>query len=144
MYGDGHRRTCPCCGREVLHDNSRLSNLELRGPRNITSTNLDRLFDDSGKRFLIVEEKRPGEAYPGGQRKALIALAHLTPLLEVWVAEGTPEQLQVYRLVPVRSNNGDQEQCAMKHLLASGTFGDYQKLTLDWFGRQMHGKRLPR
>jgi hypothetical protein len=114
MHGEGHRR------KPVPGD--LLGNLELRGPRNITSSNIDRIFDDGGRRFLVIEEKNEGEDAPEGQRKLLRALSQL-PNVTVWVVRGTPWELSVKELV-----NGSLRW------IAKGDWEDYQSAVHEWFG----------
>ena len=76
MHGNGHRRCCPTCGQSVVAFRDVLANRELQGPRQITSSDIDRIFDDRG-RFLMIEEKNPGEQALTGQKRLLAALAGL-------------------------------------------------------------------
>lgn len=99
MHGEGHRRNCPQCGQSVLHMREVLANVEVRGPRNITSSNVDRIYDDDGKRFLIIEEKNPGEQVRKGQQRLLANFARL-PRVDVWGVRGTPDDLNIKRFVP--------------------------------------------
>ena len=118
MHGEGDRRYCPSCGQSVLHISDMLSHRELRGPRNITSSNIDRVFDDRG-RFLFIEEKRDGETMSKGQMLMLQALSRRH---DVWVVKGTPEALYVYT---VHSDGLD--------LLEMGDWSLYQRMVDDWF-----------
>lgn len=124
MHGNGHRTHCHECGQPVDHLD-RLAHLrwvELRGPRNITSSDLDRIFDDRGQRFLVVEEKRPNEVVPPGQKRMLYALAD-TPGFTVFGVVGTPEALTVWELRP----NGT------RRWITDGTVAEYQAAVMDWF-----------
>lgn len=122
MHGEGHRRSCPTCGQAVTHVRDVLGNRELRGPRNITSSNLDRIFDDHGCRFLIVEEKQPGEpACSSGQRSLLVSLSKL-PMFTVWGARGTPDDLTLFTV-----------EGGLFVPSAKGDFDVYQAAVLDWF-----------
>src|SRR5690606_17854997 len=91
---EGHRRRCPTCGQSVVRMRDVLANREIRGPRNITSSNVDRIFDDDGRRFLVIEEKQPGEQIKAGQRRLLANLARL-PQVDVWGVRGTPRSLSI-------------------------------------------------
>lgn len=102
MHGEGHRRRCPSCGQSVTHMRDVLGNCELRGPRQITSSNIDRIFDDNGSRFLMIEEKGPEEKIPAGQGRLLRSLSAL-PGVDVWGVRGTPQELTVSRITPERS-----------------------------------------
>ena len=123
MHGQGFRRKCPECGQDVSHIKDRLSHRELQGPRNISSTNVDRLFDDNGNRFLYIEEKNTREAsISKGQLRALRALSNY-PENEVWIVKGNPSRLSVYQL-----NGADHAA-----LITGGTWIEYQQLVFDWF-----------
>lgn len=93
MHGQGTLRKCICGG----DDPACSQHLELRGPRNITSSNIDRCFDDGGKRFLFIEHKHENEAIPGGQSFMLKALARL-PQMTVWITKGSPDRLVIYEI----------------------------------------------
>ena len=122
MHGTGHRQVCPTCGQSVTHITDTLSHRELRGPRNITSSNIDRLYDDGRTgRMLGIEEKNPGEAIPDGQNKALHALADRFD--DVWVVIGTPDDLTIYESV-----EGNWT------MLGRGDWGYYQDSIFDWYG----------
>ena len=121
MWGEGHRRNCPGCGQNVEHMRDVLGNRELRGPRNITSANVDRIFDDNGQRFLIIEEKNPHEKCSEGQRALLRALSRLNHVT-VWFTQGTPDNLTVYEI------RGDT-----RRRISTGTIDDYQHLVDAWF-----------
>lgn len=123
MHGEGHRRRCPECGQEVAHITDTLSHRELRGPRNITSSNLDRFFDDNGRRFLAIEEKAPNEDISKGQGLMLRHLA-CVPMVDVWFVKGDPSELTVRRVTPPGSP---------LEAVASGDFATYQNAVADWF-----------
>lgn len=123
MHGEGHRRRCPSCSQQVSHLPDVLGHRELQGPRQITSANVDRIFDDAGRRFLVIEEKQPSEAIKAGQLRLLKNLAAL-PTIEVWGVRGTPESLRVTRL-------GNDPAVLVED---GGTFEDYQRVVSDWFG----------
>lgn len=95
-----------------------LSNLELRGPRNITSSNIDRCFDDNG-RFLFVEEKNDRESMPNGQRRMLLTLSHQH---DVWIVKGSPDRLKIWTL-----QDGEHA------VLAEGSMSTYQSAVFSWF-----------
>jgi hypothetical protein len=99
-----------------------LPNRELRGPRQITSSNIDRIFDDSGQRFLMIEEKAPGEAVSAGQMRLLRALAAL-PQVTVWGVRGTPDNLTITDIQPGSTNT----------FVESADFGTYQQQVDQWF-----------
>lgn len=101
-----------------------LGNNEVRGPRNITSSNVDRIFDDAGKRFLIIEEKNPGEQIKEGQRRLLANLAKL-PRVDVWGVRGTPDALTVNALTPTGFER-----------TAEGDFDTYQRCVHAWFAAE--------
>lgn len=125
MYGDGIRRNCPTCGQDVRHITDILSHRELRGPRNITSANLDRIFDDGGRRFLVIEEKTSAEKLlSSGQRGLLLALARL-PMFTVWFARGTPQSLELFDF------GSDQPWPFLE-----GDFTQYQNAVSRWFASQ--------
>ncbi len=120
-HGSGHRGVCPTCGQSVTHITDILSHRELRGPRNITSSNIDRLYDDGRTgRMLGIEEKNPGEPVPDGQNQALHALA--VRFDDVWLVVGTPDDLTISESV----EGGWTE-------LGSGDWGYYQDSVLDWY-----------
>lgn len=98
-----------------------LSVQELRGPRNITSSNVDRIFDDNGQRFLIIEEKGSSEKVAKGQTRLLRNLA-ASEQITVWGVRGTPDELEVWRLTA----DG-------KQLVAAGNWDDYQRAVMEWF-----------
>lgn len=97
MYGQGARKVCSECHRPLsAPDPNNLSHRELRGPRNITAANIDRIFDDGGRKFLVIEEKRPNEPkLSPGQNGLLLALARV-PMFTVWLARGTPQALDLF------------------------------------------------
>jgi hypothetical protein len=103
-----------------------LGNRELRGPRQITSANIDRIFDDHGRRFLVIEEKGPDEKVGDGQALLLRNLAGL-PAVDVWGVRGTPDDL---RVTQVFSNGGTLH-------LASGDWSVYQRAVDDWFASDL-------
>lgn len=122
MHGEGARRVCPTCGQptpEGLRDS--LSVRELRGPREITSSNIDRCFDDAGRRFLFIEEKNNLEQIRDGQRRMLRSLARL-PTVDVWGVQGTPNELAIYKI------NSDGSR-----VVDRGDWGTYQAAVNDWF-----------
>ena len=121
MHGNGHRRCCPTCGQSVVAFRDVLANRELQGPRQITSSDIDRIFDDRG-RFLMIEEKNPGEQALTGQKRLLAALAGL-PEVDVWGVRGNPDDLTVWQITPTGS----------QVLLAGVGFSSYQALVSDWF-----------
>lgn len=121
------RRVCPECGQSVRGLKDSLSHRELRGPRNITSTNMDRLFDDGGKRFLVIEEKRPTEKIPGGQHACLAALSKL-PMFTVWLARGTPDELTLTDFHPSAPSEPFAERIP---------FETYQAYVDQWFQRAL-------
>lgn len=122
MHGEGHRRRCPNCGQSVTHMRDVLCNLELRGPRKITSANIDRIFDDAGRRFLMIEEKNPGEKLSTAQFTLLKRLAGL-PNVDVWGARGTPESVVVKKVLADGSTRN----------LCAGNFDVYQQAVSRWF-----------
>lgn len=124
MWGEGRRRTCPECGQSVTHIADSLSHRELRGPRNITSSNVDRIFDDGGQRFLIIEEKKPNERVSHGQRQMLTALSRI-PSVDVWLARGTTERIDL-------SDVADGNPWPF---LQGINFDGYQKAVANWFER---------
>lgn len=126
MHGEGHLRKCRECGADVRGRNDVLAFLELRGPRNITSSNVDRIFDDGGKRFLIIEEKQPGEKLKAGQHKLLANLARL-PLVDVWGVKGTPDSLAVSHY---RSDTGTWER------IGEGDMRTYERCVHAWFAAE--------
>lgn len=119
MHGNGARRNCPECGQRVGHITDKLSHRELRGPRQITSSNIDRIFDDEGRRMLLIEEKQPNEPVPGGQWALLRALGKI-PEITVWGVRGTPDSLRITDLVSLE-------------VLAEGNWDTYQQAVTDWF-----------
>ena len=121
-HGNGHRRRCPDCGQSVEHMRDHLPNRELRGPRQITSSNIDRIFDDGGQRFLMIEEKAPAEPVSAGQTRLLRALAAV-PQVTVWGVRGTPDNLTVTAIRP-----GSTET-----IVESGSFDTYQQQVDQWF-----------
>lgn len=127
MHGEGHRRNCPECGQSVAHlRGAVLAFKELRGPRNITSSDVDRIFDDGGRRFLVIEEKTENERpISHGQKQLLSALARL-PMFTVWLARGTPERLSVY----------DWASDDPAPFLQDITFDQYQEAVAQWFAFQ--------
>jgi hypothetical protein len=126
MHGEGERRRCPHCHQNMSNDTpDSLSNRELRGPREITSSDIDRVFDDAGRRFLFVEEKAPNEHVPRGQDRMLRALAAL-PHVDVWGVRGTPDRL---RIVPITPTGADASR------VIEGDFDAYQRAVLTWFTR---------
>lgn len=108
----------------MSHITDVLSHRELRGPRNITSSNVDRMFDNNG-RVLLIEEKGPNEIVSEGQKIALQALANL-PAATVWLVRGTPDALRVDRVRPRREG--------YEVLLDVGDWEAYQRLVGRWFG----------
>ena len=120
MHGDGSRRVCPECGQGVAHISDQLSHRELRGPRNITSSNPDRIFDDNG-RLLFIEEKRADE--PNAKKGQLRLLLSLAEYHDVWAAKGEPNNLTLWKVHP----EGRYET------IGQGDFGWYQERVLDWF-----------
>ncbi len=96
MHGEGSRRVCPECGQSVIGIDLP-THRELRGPRNITTTNIDRAIDDKGRRFLFMEHKRPDESMPDGQKRFLFGLAR-QPNTTVWVTSGDTDQLELWEL----------------------------------------------
>lgn len=127
MHGDGHLRKCRMCGGDVAERDDVLAFMELRGPRNITSSNVDRIYDDGGKRFLIIEEKQPGEALKAGQRKLLVNLASL-PRVDVWGVRGTPDDL---RITHFRPGTGWVQ-------IAAGDKATYERCVHAWFAAETH------
>lgn len=128
MYGQGHRRICPECGQSVAHDDNGVSHRELQGPRNITSSNIDRVFDDDG-RLLFIEEKHWGEPATNGQRRLLAALAEEHT---VWLVRGEPENLEVWSISGGR-RRADGEYILRGKQEVVGAFEDYQRAVLHWF-----------
>ena len=118
---------CSECGSDVSNRDDKIGFLELRGPRSITSSNLDRIFDDGGRRFLVVEEKEFGESLGAGQRALLYALARLREVT-VLLVEGTPDELQVLMLCPPDPG---------VRLLAEGGFAEYQRIIDAWYAGQL-------
>jgi len=118
MHGEGDRRTCPTCQQPVDHIPNHISNRELRGPRQITSSNIDRVLDDHG-RFLFIEEKHEDETVPKGQGRMLRALSYHH---DVWLVRGNPERLRIWQII-----------CGNTAILADGDYTTYQKAVLRWF-----------
>jgi hypothetical protein len=104
-----------------------LATHELRGPREITSSNVDRAFDDNGQRFLLIEEKNPDEAVARGQQILLRRLATL-PTVDVWFVRGNPDRLSVWKVAPEGSTR-----------LCDGDMGAYQRQVLAWFAQPIDG-----
>lgn len=127
MHGQGHRRNCPSCGQSVTHLRDVLANCELRGPREITSSNVDRIFDDGGKRFLVIEEKNWNEPVAADQIRMLRALASV-PRFDVWGVRGDPDDLTISRILPNRTVG-----------IAAGEFDIYQAAVDAWFERRQLG-----
>lgn len=121
-HGGGDRRVCHECGQPVPSASNHISHRELRGPRQITSSNVDRIFDDRGLRFLIIEEKQQNERLSHGQTQLLKSLAQL-PTVDVWGVRGTPDSLTVKQITPDGSTT-----------IATGNFTDYQAAVSSWFG----------
>lgn len=120
----GDRRICPTCRQEVGPHITpdHLSCYGINGPRGISSSNVDRIFDDDGRRFLLIEEKWPDEGIPRGQGKLLLGLAKL-PQWTVWLVKGTPESVAVMDIAQRR------------WLLEGQPFSSYENLVNDWFGK---------
>lgn len=125
MHGDGARRVCSECGTPVSPGSTYISHRELRGPRNITSSNIDRVFDDHGNRVLFIEEKslREASSITAGQKGLLYSLARI-PNAETWVAIGDVSEVTVYRL----HGRGPSDQ-----LLHRGCWEAYQDLVEKWY-----------
>lgn len=104
-----------------------LANQEIRGPRNITSSNVDRVYDDAGKRFLVIEEKQPGEALRAGQQKLLVGLASL-PNVDVWGVRGTPDDLSIKHFRP---------SVGWVHV-GAGDVATYERCVHAWFAAETH------
>ena len=120
MGGEGHRRKCPTCGQDVTHIDDTLSHRELNGPRNITSSNIDRMFDDNG-RILFIEEKNMLEQMPNGQKRALKALSNQ---VDVWVVIGSPDALIIYEIDKGDISDGIE-----------GNWDYYQNAVYNWFNK---------
>jgi len=123
MHGHGNLRRCLCGGT----DPTCLTHLELRGPRNITSANIDRILDDHGHRFLYIEEKRPNEGMTEGQKALLRNLARQRRNT-VWIVTGTPDELSVQML-----GNKTNGQVTMGTTVY-GNWTTLQRLADEWFG----------
>lgn len=100
MHGEGQRRKCPECGQSVTHIEDNISHRELRGPRNITSSNGDRLFDDGGRRFLFIEEKHTNEPPASRGQKGLLQGLASQPNFTVWACKGVPSRLTLFHVLP--------------------------------------------
>lgn len=122
MWGRGLRRKCSECGH--LLDGSLIDpqRRELRGPREITSSNIDCVLDDGGRRFLFIEFKRRDEPMSYGQERLLKALARLNEVT-VWVVRGTSSRLDASVW------DGDEVRVFLRHR----GFGDLQKAVFRWF-----------
>jgi len=99
-----------------------LANRELRGPRSITSSNIDRIFDDNGKRTLFIEEKNEGEAIADGHKRLLRAMATKQGFT-VWLVRGDPNRLRVDRLTAEST----------LQFVAGGDLSAYQAAVTEWY-----------
>lgn len=122
-WTNGGRRRCPECGQPVAHIPDVLSHRELRGPRQITSSNVDRAFDNNGH-ILFIEEKHPREEVPAGQAWLLRSLAR-PKSTTVWLARGVPDNLLVWRVG--HTQPGDSV------VFEGGDFDDYQAAVSAWY-----------
>lgn len=124
MHGRGDRRICGECNQPVKPEMvpDLLGYRELRGPRNITSSNIDRAFDDDGQRCLVIEEKRENEDLSDAQLGMLRSFACRSEV-EVWLVLGNPDRLEVQRVYPD----------GKRVVIASGDFAAYQSAVWDWF-----------
>lgn len=131
MYRAGRRTQCPTCHQPVP-DGDWLRLLELRGPRGITSSDIDRIFDDWGKRWLVVEEKGANEEPKFGQRWMLQGLASI-PQVTVLLVRGDAHLLCVARLMA----DGTYRE------LGTGDETHYQRIVTAWYDDQLETPEPP-
>lgn len=134
----GRKRLCDACHQPLPQDfyDKHLSSNPVTGPRNITSGNIDRVFqDDRQNRFLFIEEKDTNEREMGpGQWYMLAALAQL-PGVETWVVKGSvTDSIAAYRF---------DTWYRIEHLPDIRDYGSYQNAVHRWYeADRLPGKSL--
>jgi hypothetical protein len=118
----GKRRICPECRQDVSHLDDMISHVPLLGPRNISSSNIDRAFDNDGK-LLVFEEKHTDETLPLGQKRMYRSFA-MKPGCTAGLARGTASRMDISVWKP-----GDTDPT----YVGTGDHDYYQHLVSRWF-----------